>query len=229
MLRESSAIAITNDNAQETRFAVPCKSALVVAPVPDDPSCIEPESAQAIPLAKISAADRRDRGHDLQLGRRLARAWRARAQLFLRRGNGTRLLARVGVGAWQAGQTRHLPTGRRQPVDESRLPGNDHRGSAQEPRPPRGAERHLRGERRASDPEPQDQFRDHGARGGLSARPRILESSIFEQQAGQVLRQEGPVFATLHVERSQQPLTYDYPKLYDPARRQALKAALMRQ
>ena len=52
--------------------------------------------------------------------------------------------------------------------------------------------------------------------------------AIFEQQAGQVLRQEGPVFATLHVERSQ-PLTYDYPKLNDPARRQALKAALMRQ
>jgi hypothetical protein len=51
--------------------------------------------------------------------------------------------------------------------------------------------------------------------------------AIFEQQAGQVLRQEGPVFATLNVERSQ-PLTYDYPKLYDPARRQALKAAVMR-
>jgi hypothetical protein len=33
------------------------------------------------------------------------------------------------------------------------------------------------------------------------------------------------VFATLHVEPSK-PLTYDYPKLYDPARRKALKAAL---
>jgi hypothetical protein len=33
------------------------------------------------------------------------------------------------------------------------------------------------------------------------------------------------VFATLYVERSK-PLTYDYPKLYDPARRAALKAAL---
>jgi thiamine pyrophosphate-dependent acetolactate synthase large subunit-like protein len=49
----------------------------------------------------------------------------------------------------------------------------------------------------------------------------------FEQQAGHVLRQEGPVFATLRVERSQ-PLTYDYAKLYDPARRQALKAALQK-
>jgi phosphonopyruvate decarboxylase len=47
----------------------------------------------------------------------------------------------------------------------------------------------------------------------------------FEQQAAHVLKQEGPVFATLHVEPSK-PLTYDYPNLYDPARRKALKAAL---
>jgi phosphonopyruvate decarboxylase len=47
----------------------------------------------------------------------------------------------------------------------------------------------------------------------------------FEQQAAHVLKQDGPVFATLHIEPSQ-PLTYDYPKLYDPARRIALKAAL---
>ena len=47
----------------------------------------------------------------------------------------------------------------------------------------------------------------------------------FEQQAAHVLKQDGPVFATLRVEPSK-PLTYDYPKLYDPARRNALKAAL---
>ncbi len=47
----------------------------------------------------------------------------------------------------------------------------------------------------------------------------------FEQQAAHVLRQDGPVFATLYVERSK-PLAYDYPKLYDPARRKALKLAL---
>jgi hypothetical protein len=40
-----------------------------------------------------------------------------------------------------------------------------------------------------------------------------------------MLAQDGPVFATLHVERAK-PLSYDYPKLYDPARRSALKAAL---
>jgi len=47
----------------------------------------------------------------------------------------------------------------------------------------------------------------------------------FEQQAAHVVKQDGPVFATLHVERSKQ-LTYDYPKLYDAERRKALKAAL---
>ena len=47
----------------------------------------------------------------------------------------------------------------------------------------------------------------------------------FEQQAAHVVHQEGPVFATLHVERAG-PLTYDYPKLYDAARRATLKAEL---
>jgi hypothetical protein len=51
------------------------------------------------------------------------------------------------------------------------------------------------------------------------------ELANFEQQAAHLLKQDGPVFATLYVERSK-PLTYDYPKLYDPARRAALKAAL---
>jgi len=47
----------------------------------------------------------------------------------------------------------------------------------------------------------------------------------FEQQAAHVLKQEGPVLATLHVEPVG-PLTYDYPKLYDAARRAAIKAEL---
>ncbi len=66
------------------------------------------------------------------------------------------------------------------------------------------------------------------ARAGGYAHAHVFsELANFEQQAGHVLRQDGPVFATLHVERSQ-PLTYDYPKLYDPARRRALKAALQK-
>ena len=51
------------------------------------------------------------------------------------------------------------------------------------------------------------------------------ELASFEQQIGHVLAQDGPVFATLHVERSR-PLTYDYEDLYAVARRKALKAAL---
>ncbi|MGE0039320.1 MAG: thiamine pyrophosphate-binding protein, partial [Xanthobacteraceae bacterium] len=47
----------------------------------------------------------------------------------------------------------------------------------------------------------------------------------FEQQAGHVLKQEGPVFATLRVVPTG-PLNYDYPRLYDPARRKAIKDAL---
>ena len=53
----------------------------------------------------------------------------------------------------------------------------------------------------------------------------FAELGNFEQQAGHVVKQAGPVFATLRVEPSK-PLTYDYPDLYDPRRRQALKAAL---
>jgi sulfopyruvate decarboxylase subunit beta len=49
----------------------------------------------------------------------------------------------------------------------------------------------------------------------------------FEQQAGHVVQAAGPVFVTLHVEPSR-PLIYDYPKLYDPLRRKALRAALQR-
>ncbi len=47
----------------------------------------------------------------------------------------------------------------------------------------------------------------------------------FEQQAGHVLKLEGPVFATLRVEPSK-PVTYDYPRVYDAARREAIRAAL---
>jgi hypothetical protein len=51
------------------------------------------------------------------------------------------------------------------------------------------------------------------------------ELSSFEQQIGHVLSQEGPVFATLHVERSR-PLTYDYRDLYAADKREAIVSAL---
>jgi sulfopyruvate decarboxylase subunit beta len=60
---------------------------------------------------------------------------------------------------------------------------------------------------------------------GYAHAHEFSELANFEQQAAHVLQQEGPVFATLHVEPSG-PLTYDYPKLYDAARRKAIKAEL---
>src|SRR5437588_1093256 len=51
------------------------------------------------------------------------------------------------------------------------------------------------------------------------------ELASFEQQVGHVIALQGPVFATLHVERSR-PLTYNYPALYGADKRRALKAEL---
>ena len=58
---------------------------------------------------------------------------------------------------------------------------------------------------------------------GYAATHDFSDLRIFEQQVAHVLEQEGPVFATLHVEPSK-PLTYDYPSLYDPEKRKAFKA-----
>jgi thiamine pyrophosphate-dependent acetolactate synthase large subunit-like protein len=53
------------------------------------------------------------------------------------------------------------------------------------------------------------------------------ELASFDQQVGHVIAQEGPVFGTLHVERSR-PLTYDYRGLYASEKRRALKAELQK-
>jgi sulfopyruvate decarboxylase subunit beta len=53
------------------------------------------------------------------------------------------------------------------------------------------------------------------------------EFASFEQQIGHVLSQDGPVFGTLHVERTR-PLTYDYPALYAADKRRAIKAELQK-
>ena len=48
----------------------------------------------------------------------------------------------------------------------------------------------------------------------------------FEARIAQVLREDGPVFATLHLEKGALAPQFDYRRLDDPARRQAFKAAL---
>jgi hypothetical protein len=62
---------------------------------------------------------------------------------------------------------------------------------------------------------------------GYAACYDFSDLKIFEQQVAHVLEQEGPVFATLHVAPTK-PLEYDYPSLYDPAKRKAFKAQWQR-
>ena len=57
---------------------------------------------------------------------------------------------------------------------------------------------------------------------GYAATYDFSDLRMFEQQIGHVLEQQGPVFATLHVEPTG-PLKYDYPSLYDPKKREAFK------
>jgi sulfopyruvate decarboxylase subunit beta len=76
-------------------------------------------------------------------------------------------------------------------------------------------------------PNPKVDFAAMARSAGFPHVHEFSELANFEQQAAHVLKQDGPVFATLHIEPSQ-PLTYDYANLYDPARRKALKAELQR-
>jgi len=63
---------------------------------------------------------------------------------------------------------------------------------------------------------------------GYAATYDFSNLDAFAQQAAHVIAQDGPVFATLRIEPSK-PLTYDYPSLYDPAKREAFKAAFAAQ
>ena len=74
-------------------------------------------------------------------------------------------------------------------------------------------------------PNPNVDFSAMAKAAGYAQCHDFSELASFEQQIGHVLGQDGPVFATLRVERSK-PLTYDYPTLYAADKRKALKAAL---
>jgi sulfopyruvate decarboxylase subunit beta len=73
-------------------------------------------------------------------------------------------------------------------------------------------------------PNPKLDFASMARASGYAAVYDFSDLRIFEQQVAHVLEQEGPVFATLHVEPSKQ-LKYDYPSMYDPEKRKAFKAA----
>jgi sulfopyruvate decarboxylase subunit beta len=74
-------------------------------------------------------------------------------------------------------------------------------------------------------PNPNVDFAGLARSAGYAHCHEFSELASFEQQVGHVLGQDGPVFATLHVERAR-PLVYNYRALYEGAKRKALKAAL---
>jgi sulfopyruvate decarboxylase subunit beta len=74
-------------------------------------------------------------------------------------------------------------------------------------------------------PNPEVDFSGMARASGYAQVHEFSELASFEQQIGHVLAQDGPVFATLKVERSR-PLSYDYPTLYAADKRKAIKAAL---
>jgi sulfopyruvate decarboxylase subunit beta len=73
-------------------------------------------------------------------------------------------------------------------------------------------------------PNPQVDFAGMARAAGYAAVYDFADLGVFTQQIAHVLEQSGPVFATLHVEPTKE-LTYDYPSLYDPAKRAVFKAA----
>ena len=75
-------------------------------------------------------------------------------------------------------------------------------------------------------PAPDVDFAGMARAAGYAAVYEFSDVEVFAQQVAHVLEQQGPIFATLHVEPSK-PLTYDYPSLYDPAKRKAFKVAWM--
>ena len=73
-------------------------------------------------------------------------------------------------------------------------------------------------------PNPKVDFASMARAAGYAAVYDFADLDGFTQQVGHALKQVGPVFVTLRIEPSK-PLHYDYPSLYDPAKRAAFKAA----
>ena len=75
-------------------------------------------------------------------------------------------------------------------------------------------------------PNPEVDFAGIARSAGIRACHSYSELSAFEADIGRLLQAEGPVFAALKIEEGP-PYTPDYPTLYKPARREALRAALV--
>jgi thiamine pyrophosphate-dependent acetolactate synthase large subunit-like protein len=74
-------------------------------------------------------------------------------------------------------------------------------------------------------PNPTTDFSGLARAAGYRHTQEFSDLEDWRAQAASALRQEGPVFVTLHVERSR-PLTYDYRDLYSAAKREAFRLAL---
>jgi sulfopyruvate decarboxylase subunit beta len=73
-------------------------------------------------------------------------------------------------------------------------------------------------------PNPKVDFASMARAAGYAATYDFSDLRMFEQQVAHVLEQDGPVFATLHVEPSK-PLQYDYASLHAADKRTAFKEA----
>jgi sulfopyruvate decarboxylase subunit beta len=74
-------------------------------------------------------------------------------------------------------------------------------------------------------PTAQVDFCGHARAAGYPQCYDFAELAALELAVARILKQEGPVFATLRVAPTG-PLSYDYANIYDPARRRAFKQAL---
>jgi thiamine pyrophosphate-dependent acetolactate synthase large subunit-like protein len=77
-------------------------------------------------------------------------------------------------------------------------------------------------------PNPQVDFNRLAQAAGYRHVHEVSSLADFEARVGDVLRQEGPVFTTLHVEKGALSPEFNYRRLDDPARREAFRAALAR-
>jgi thiamine pyrophosphate-dependent acetolactate synthase large subunit-like protein len=68
-------------------------------------------------------------------------------------------------------------------------------------------------------------FCGHARAAGYPHCHDFAELGAFESNVARIVEQDGPVFVTLRVEPTR-PLNYDYPNIYDPARREAFRQAL---
>jgi sulfopyruvate decarboxylase subunit beta len=75
-------------------------------------------------------------------------------------------------------------------------------------------------------PQPSVDFNGLAAAAGYRQLHEFSELADFAARIADVLAKEGPVFATLHVEKGALSPEFNYRRLDDPARRAAFKAAL---